>query len=270
MNPAQQKQRLLKAEVNALLKKNRVVVRETIPSTTAVLVGNFIVSKSIISPFLKRLGYERNKKVTGVGRLYFKVNNFVEIILALYYLYILAPKLFKKIAKDPFAVIDGIVKNKISISSPMTSYLEFRNMLYHKRLMSMGESDYNKNYVVRDRLWIKDVKVNTARQLIASGEASRVNPAIVCIALIEHDLHNNLDFELYRDRNAAVIHKAFIQHHYIRSMLSRISCKFTDRYDELVDILGFTHADINAMATEYQDSISRLLDNMKRGEFLNI
>lgn len=270
MNPAQQKQKLLNAEVRSLLKKNRVVVREKIPSTTAVLVGNFIVSKSIVSPFLKRLGYERNKKVTGIGRLYFKVNNFVEIILAIYYLYILAPKVFRKMGKDPFSVIDGIVKNKISISSPMTCYLEFRNLLYNKRIMSMGESSWNKPYMTRDLVWLNSVNASTARQVIISGEASRVSPAVVCVALVEHDLYDDIDFTLYRDRNMAAIQKAFIQHHYIRSFMSRISNKFTDRYELLAQLLGFTHADINSMATEYQDSISRLLTNMKRGEFLNI
>lgn len=265
MSPVQHIQNALDAEVKNLLQKHHVVVRGTVTSTTAVLIGNFIVSKSTLSPFLKRLGYSRNKRVTGVGRLYFKVNNFAEIILAIYYLYLLAPHIFIRLAKDPFAVIEGMVKDKISIPYPMTCYLEFRNKLYHKRCMSMGTSNANAAYATRDYLWINKLKASTAAQVIQSGEEMKINPAVICIALLEREMQDTRDFKEFIDSNLSRIQKAFITFHYIRAMLTRVS-----NYNTVRDVLGFSHADVNAMATEYQDNIARLLDNMKNGEFITI
>lgn len=238
-----------------------------IPSTTAVIVGNFIVSKSILSPYLKRLGYKRNKKVTGIGRLYFKVNNFAEIILAIYYLHILSPKNLKKIARDPMSWVDGIVRDRIAISSAMTCYLEFRNELYRRRCISLGVSDYDRSASLRDTVWLNTLSADSnATQIIMSGEELGIPPSIICIALLEHNLQQDINFILYRDRNLARVQKDFVSHHYIRSALSRIP----DRYKEMEEVFGFTHADVNAMATEYQDHIQLILERTRNGEFLNI
>lgn len=269
MTPVQNIQRALDAEVNTLLEKHRVLVLEKIPSTTAVLVGNFIISKSILSPFLKRLGYARGKKPTGVGRLYFKVNNFAEILLSIYYLYILAPKVFKKVAPTPILAIEGIVKNVISISCPVTHYLEFRHKLFLKRCISMGVGQYDLRKTV-DSAWINTVKDTCGKTIITSGEAMGVSPAVICIALLEHTDCKDIDFYAYKAANEAIIQKEFITRHYVRSLLGRVTRRFSKNYDILRDLIGFTHADINNMATEYQDNIERILDNTRNGLFIDI
>lgn len=137
----------------------------------------------------------------------------------------------------------------------------------------MGISKYDALEERRDTLWISKVasdKSITSEQLIIDGEAAGVSPSIICIALIEHNKEREVDFKLYKEKNLAVIQKLFITHHYIRAMLSRVIKKFSNNYTELSALLGFTHADINAMATEYQDTITNTLEAMHDGKFIDI
>lgn len=261
-------QKKLNAEINTLRKSFRVVALSKMNSATAAYFGNFLVCKSCIKEYLQALGYFRGFKVVTLGRLYFHVTNFVEIIFSIYYLKKFDKKTFYQLGRTPQDIIKKL-GNKFKYYYPVEKYINFRHRLYIKRQKSMGFME-DTVQEQRERIWLDTMLNNktllTCEQIIQHGKTLKLSPAVIIIANIAAGNESNALFVDFKKEKEYTIVKDFIEHHYIRSFLSLLDCSPS----HLSSVLGYNHADLNAMATSFQDDIERILYDTKIGRLINV
>lgn len=261
-------QKDLDAEVKSLL-KTRVVAPRQMNSAAATYIGNFLVCKSCIKDFLQQLGYKRGFKVVALGRLYTSVTNFAEIILAIYYLSKLDKKTFRSLGSSAQEVIDRLGV-RFPLYYPVEAYIKFRTRLFGKRQSSMGVvTDSIKQE--KDKVWLNAVTRNktllkNCKEIIKYGTKFKISKAVIAIAVISNGHEASEDFVQYRKTAEYMITKDFVENHYIRSFLSKLECT----PEHVSEVLGYNHADLNAMATAYQDDIERILNDTRQGRLFNV
>lgn len=229
-----------------------------------MFLGDYIVRKSPLAPFFRGMGYVRGTR--SIARLFFKMDDFAENIACLYYL----KKFYKEHLPQDINILNSLDNPKSGISRNIIKelYFEMRGVLYYRLSVSMGNKMDPAAFTKKTSWLFQNSFIPVSVDyLLTDAKRCGISPAVIFIAAVKLNLHTTQQMQAFFSTYSESIQQEFLQDFTTRSLLNAFADRYKDDPDQMRDIFGYTFADIQIMATVYQDELKNYLNMMKTYEF---